>query len=969
MKTINDLLQVSHPLARNILRGLPGALSNYYDIEKALIKIEKTTTKHNTKQALTILRTSPIYNNNSLTRHFNSQVPKKLIDICEYNQNEIIQIINHSSENLKKCLIIVKEIYSNINNKNFKEAINNCIKLIDNKGVSLVLYRLLIFLKNRLEYIHEHSHYATLIDEILNKIQISNLTNINDGVKQIISDRADYFTICSKISNANIQDYSKRILLSFISHSPSNEEDFIKNLNAHLSYSLLDSLLYLSLTKRMKFHTEEYSFPIEIQAILNEIALIKINLSYYQNSPDSDFDISFYREAYLLIEQDDCLKYKTVHAPYFNLPDTTLRIKTAYESEVIKEYFGSLNCISDLRYEDTKSHSINLNKFDKKSCSIFENSSAFDYLINKVDGCLINNKDDEIIFIKLMSRTRDIASLCLPEYIETIKNRTENLEVKLIALCLLTASSLGGDDDADFELRKVFQNLCASKFDGDILETLKSFYEISPSITDYFLMSFDEIFISRLFNIDVRPNQALYIRADLFDWYGDITGEKKYHDRAKNTRIDIQINKHRQHIDDSRIYAEPARVIQWITDNINNQLALQFDNLDILDNRKINLEWSNLTSNLNPENSIGIAISDSYNEFVNNKIYGINSYLGRRIRHGTAKGTGVEEVKALALEQEFKPLFSDQYFVEEWEKWLDIYIASFDELIGEFFHIKSDKKKKGLLSPLIDNEEKFIIANSLVNALYKSYMKIDNVALAPALITDYCWRLIDGDLAKARQHILKVKSSVSVFNIKDQNRLINRRLSQKFSNEINALTEEKFSMVCSWFNKPSYATQSADISLLLKVVVNEIKSQKPKFSPTIQDENTTQMLTGGHYFVIYDSLTVIINNIAEHGNCNGLIVLNYEVIQPKSKDEIKSLAIKITSESVSNEAHCIAKKRIKDKLTSNNISDANIIEGNSGIIKLKSMEFEKLIHNLDYSFDDNSCPPKITAMFSIELDY
>ncbi|MCU8028942.1 hypothetical protein L5M51_04080 [Shewanella sp. SM73] len=50
MKTINDLLQVSHPLARNILRGLPGALSNYYDIEKALIKIEKTTTKHNTKQ-------------------------------------------------------------------------------------------------------------------------------------------------------------------------------------------------------------------------------------------------------------------------------------------------------------------------------------------------------------------------------------------------------------------------------------------------------------------------------------------------------------------------------------------------------------------------------------------------------------------------------------------------------------------------------------------------------------------------------------------------------------------------------------------------------------------------------------------------------------------------------------------------------------------------------------------------------
>lgn len=966
--TMDRQFKIPHPLAKNILRGVAGSLDNYFDIEKALIRIKKKTDEYNAKQALTILRTSPIYNQNVLTRHFNQKVPKKLVDIAEYSVKEITQLIDINNKELFNCLSVVLQIYKNIQTKKFPEAIASFVKLIECKGVSLVLYRLMMYLNNRLEYIPEHDTYSNLIDDILAKIQIENLRNINDGVRQIINDRADYFSICSKIKNANINDYSKRILLSFISHSPRDEEDFVKNLNAHLSYSLIDAVLYLNLTNRMEFSTENHALPTNIQSILDEIALIDVNLSYYNEDPEDGLDISFYREAYLLIEQNDCLKYKTAHAPFFNLPDSTFRIKTPYESRVIKDYFGDLKGISNIRHKGKGNYSINLSKFDIKSSSFFENTSAFDYLLNKLDGNLINNADDEAVFIKVMSKTRDIASICLPEHIETIKNKTTNLEVKLIALCLLTGS-LGDDDDADFELRKVFQNLCEQNHDGDILETVKSFYKISPSITEYFLISFDEIFISRLFNIDVRPNQALYIRAELFDWYGEITGEKKYNDRAKNTRIDIQINKHRQHIDDSRIYAEPARVIQWITDNINNQLALQFDNIDKLKKPKLQLDWYNLTTSLNPENSIGIAIANSYNEFVNNKIYGINSYLGRRIRHGTAKGTGVEEVKALILKPEYKSLVCDPYFSEEWDKWLSTYISSFDELIDDYFHIKSDKKQKGLLSPLIDNGDKCIIANSLINSLYKSYLEIDNVAQAPVLITDYCWRLIDGDLARARQHILKIKSSVSVFNIKEQNRLVNTRLAQNFSKEVNSLTEEKFTMVCSWFNKPSYATQSADISLLFKVVVEEIKSQNPRFSPKVQDKNARHKLTGGHYFVIYDALTVIIKNIAAHGDNTGTITLNYGVVQPVNKNEMKTLSIKITSESLSYKDFSSSKERILEKLVSSNISDANVIEGDSGIKKLKSMEFDKLIHNLDFEFSDNSQTPLITVIFAIELDY
>ena len=641
-----------------------------------------------------------------------------------------------------------------------------------------------MFLYNRLEYSVENNHYIDVLDTLLKKIHIGNLKVINDGVRQLIDIRADYFGTCAKINNAQIDEHSKKILQCFISHTPVDDKDFLSSLNAHYSYSLLDSVLYINIINRLEY--KSLLLPTGIQDILNKISMLNTNLSYYEGDNDNDNDndneseLSFYRESYLLIDQNDCLRYKTIHSLYFNPPKESIRLKTPYENRVISEYYNEVNEILDLRYDNQDNNlQINLDVYCPRSSSNMENSAAFSYILMKNDGHIINETKHEKVFIMLMSKTRDLAHTCSLNHLELIKDNTSNLEVKLIVLCLLTAQSLDNDDFADFELRKIFQKLCINKHEGNILNTLKSFYMISPSISEYFLYSFDEVFISKLFNINVKPSEALEIRAELFEWYGNIKENKKYLDRAKNIRIDIQINKHQQHIDDARIYAEPARVNQWITDNILNDLVLQFDMLDWNKPLKFQFDWSNLTGGLKPENEIAIAILRSYNEFVNNKLYGISSYLGRRIRHGTAKGTGVEEVKAMSNNEEYALLFLEPYFIEEWNHWLKDYISEFDHLIGDYFHIKSDKKPNGLLSPNIDTVKKKTIANSLVETLFKYYLENDSLAVAPPVITDYCWRLLEGDLLTARQHILKVKSRISVFNLKAQKKISNKRLAQK----------------------------------------------------------------------------------------------------------------------------------------------------------------------------------------------
>jgi len=108
-------------LAKNLLRGIAGNLDSHYKIETALKTIKKKTTDRHVKQALTTIRTSPVYLNNVLTRHFNYYVPSKLVNIVEYSSKDILSLIENNESKLKKCLTIFFDIYEAIQSKDFSD--------------------------------------------------------------------------------------------------------------------------------------------------------------------------------------------------------------------------------------------------------------------------------------------------------------------------------------------------------------------------------------------------------------------------------------------------------------------------------------------------------------------------------------------------------------------------------------------------------------------------------------------------------------------------------------------------------------------------------------------------------------------------------------------------------------------------------------------------------------------------------
>ena len=88
-------------------------------------------------------------------------------------------------------------------------------------------------------------------------------------------------------------------------------------------------------------------------------------------------------------------------------------------------------------------------------------------------------------------------------------------------------------------------------------------------------------------------------------------------------------------------------------------------------------------------------------------IFGVNSYLSRRIRHGTLRGFLIAPVKKILDAEKYERLWEDPDIARDLNKWF----AQLDDTIAflrdEYFHFRSADKPKGAFDPNpIGNEER-----------------------------------------------------------------------------------------------------------------------------------------------------------------------------------------------------------------------------------------------------------------------
>lgn len=936
-----------------MIRGIIGK-DSHSEVSKTMVKIKDLADASDYKNFIQILRSNQLFKANSISREFNYHCPS-LHDLeCEFSTKEIISRINENSKKIELFIDRYCEVIYLVSIFDFSAAIDLIDIICEDGGVSVCVIKILIFIRLNSQ---ENSKLIGRIDSQLKKINIENIGYLYHVIRELSSSKTDYFTICKKVFNAEDDTNFKSLANSFVNVIPSDEFSFVNTLNACFQFSLIDAVLYYLNCCRLNlpFLSKELVAENIVKSYykLNSISFF----SFFSRIEKDEFTgLKIFREAFLLIEVDEYFKYRVIHSAYYNSSEDKAETRIPIQRELANNYFSSVTSLKELKTVPTI-FSFDCNFFNKQKSCYFERSSALIFYIESKNGDLATEEKD---FVELMSVTRDIGIICTLSYLKKIKYQANDLELKLVSSCLVSFKDKS--QIAEHDLRKIIQDIATLNFDSNLKKLLDYIFTISPAVTEHLIQLCDEVFISKLFHLTKKPNQAIESRAELLEWYGAKIEDQTYIDRAKNLRIDVQINKEKGTIDDARIYVDPVKFTQWLNDNIVNTISILFDSfINLGETSKMTLNWDRAKTGISIYDQIGHQLIRSYDEFCTNKFFGIASYLGRRIRHGTFKGTGTKDVKDLRASDKYKTIFLDKDFSNQYDAWFSTYESLFDQLASEKLHINSKIKSGGMISSEIKTPNKKLIANHMLQDMISSFTRNNNLLEAPYIITEYCWRLIEEDLSSIRKMIMEKKSEICIFKLNSDYSHKKNKDINNFCKELNAITAEKFRLISSWFSKPSIASPSADLNLLCKAVVSEVKGQFDYFNPQLICQENEYSISGGAYFIIYDALYILIFNSARHGKTNGTIFFN--ITYEKNSDE-HWLQISLSSQIKEHETEFDVRSSIESALTGD-FEDAHIIEGRSGIKKLRRMEKDGYIHQVNYRISEHN----VIGSFNFRLNY
>jgi hypothetical protein len=344
-----------------------------------------------------------------------------------------------------------------------------------------------------------------------------------------------------------------------------------------------------------------------------------------------------------------------------------------------------------------------------------------------------------------------------------------------------------------------------------------------------------------------------------------------------------------------------------------------------------------------------MVMTQSYNAFCSNAVFGIASYIGRRIRHGTFHGHVYSSViNSMEKGNKFKSLFNNPQFLAKWNLWKDAYNDAVEKIIAERLHVYSKAKPLGLLTPEVYCPSKQEVLAAAVTNISNSYAETTSTADICPTIIDYCWRLAELDLItvirylKAQQTPLKNEKFLAE-ELVPAAAAVNARLSDIFRRELELSIDRKLSTMLGWFKRPSIVAPKASVSLLFAATVAEVKDTIPDFDPQNVDNSKEEIeLVGSFYHLIYDSLAIVVGNAAKYADRSRPLKRKFEIVPGKEKHLVIEIcsSIKPTDDPADVSKHIEMRKKV-------GFQDANLYDKKSGIPKLLLLASNRQDFELD----------------------
>jgi hypothetical protein len=706
------------------------------------------------------------------------------------------------------------------------------------------------------------------------------------------------------------------------------------------SYSLYDALVYyLSLRDNASSLLSEsmvVQFGPDIESAWARLKAAASGAREKLMANREHEDFLFFRASRAFLEDRECLTevalgqifYRDAAIPSYQKPKLQTTVTEALRSqETAEDILRSAEGISDQEH----------------NANIFRNSVALTRIVQRGDNLSTLSGSN---LAKLMGRTRDIDRLLSVDDLRTLVSAAADELARLIFATLLRARS---DQNWDsFRFKKVLQNYVRKNANGSLIAFLDHMNELSENIIPYFVQLLDETTISQLHQLITSARMVYETRIEILDWHAQKFNDENSRHRALQLRVDRKIDNLRGTINEARLNIDSPRFCDWIADRHLSDIVtwLRDPTFSIPDFASISRNSKNLIETLElsrDPNSRGLlALLEIYREFCVNPHFGITSYLGRRIRHGSMKGTLLNGLKAVRTDREFYPLRGTSS-IAEFDRWTIEYEQQVNAIVGKLHFNDKRDRLDGLLSSTIVNAQQWNILRGAAENVARAFKLEGHFHGVPMNIEHLCWLVLEVELDRIQRVLRDKRPNWGMF-APDNPDWFDDQLLKRFCSRVNGITDANFQTCISWFRKPTNISPSALFSDVLGLVLAETRDRFPEFSPKIVESGLSELtLSGTLYYLVYDALYVIIVNAAEHGDPTGQLVVD---IQIEEREAGRAATLTVTSKLL-NSADA---QKVKERLTiadKSRVEEADLISKGSGLLKLQSMRARGQLDGLE----------------------
>lgn len=852
------------------------------------------------------------------------------------------------SERLKEVSSSLMKIDTGFAARNIDFCIRHIIECIDRNGWSHALLRRIVLIRENLDDENEDSRIESLMKQAnFKSIIVSSLVLSYSPDQSIPTAKRSILNLADR---GTINRYSRAISRLPVQPFAASAEDFASFLSEVEKCSLIDAVILVKFNSHL-VSFEKYPAISKFIETMGDPELFDQLVASY-DCQDSENEHVFFKQSSAWLEYEPIRQYRILADHFYDASREEIGALPTSLSNVLDAWVGNAS-LSDLvsMKQFTKHEFSSLAKLELSGR--VSRSAIFNFWLHSSEGQIGFEKND---LLTLMGLTRDLSRTVPIKAARTAAKLAKDNLVRLILLLLLSKRSKNELDS--FVLRKLLEDIAIKDHDASLVKLVKFYERSHPYVAEYIYDIATEDFLAKLNKLAPHRADIPEIRASLHEWMADFAKDESYRQRARAVRIDHQLNRVRNEIDDHRIYVDPSRFSSWIEDEMMIEL-----------NSALSSTGSGkkgVTVNCD-ETVLSFVMTQCYNAFCANTVFGIASYIGRRIRHGTFHGHLYSSVvNSLESNPKFNLLFRSNLFLAKWTIWKDTYNARVDEIIRDRLHVQSKFKPLGLLQPEVYGPAKQEILNAAVKNMSAQYVESTSVLGIDQTIIDYCWRLAELDLLAVTRYLRAQQTPLKNIQFLKDEILSNVsdddfKLAEVFIRDLEKAIDRKLTSMFGWFKRPSIVAPKASVSLLFDATVAEIKDTIPDFDPQVDDNSEGEInLVGGVYHLVYDSLAVVVANAAKHGDRRRPVQRKFEILPGKNKQLVVEISSYIKpNENPEDVSLTIERRRKAD------FHDANTYQGKSGIPKLRLLEHTRQDFQLSL-YDVVGDQVKVRLIYALE---